>query len=171
MTTDPYPHPEPALAHVLRPGYPPPLAPTTGAAAGGSDAPAGTALSALNVACEEHEDLVLIALGGELDIYTVPDFLERVRRYDPAEVQLVIDLAQVSLLDSAGIGGLVSLRNEAHRAGAQLGLVCPEHQLARLFWATGLRPAFAFGDDLTAVRAALAARRLARPQPTRAVKR
>jgi anti-sigma B factor antagonist len=170
MTTDPYLQPEPALAHVVRPGHPPPLAPPTGAA-GGSNAPAGTALSALNVACEEHEDLVLIALGGELDIYTAPDFQERVRRYDPAEVQMVIDLAQVSLLDSAGIGGLVSLRNDAHRAGAQLGLVCPRRELTRLFWATGLRPAFAFGDDLTAVRAALATRRPARPEPTRAARR
>jgi anti-sigma B factor antagonist len=97
-----------------------------------------------------------------LDIYTAPDFREHLRRYDPAEVQLVIDLAQVSLLDSAGIGGLVSLRNEAHRAGAHLGLICPQRRLTRLFRVTGLSRAFALGGDLTAVRDALAARRLAR---------
>ena len=117
--------------------------------------PTPTALSALSVHCTQHSDLVLVALAGELDIYTTADFRERVRRYDPADVQMVIDLAEVSLLDSAGLGALVSLRNHARRGGASLGLVCPGRGLARLFWATGLRSAFVVGDDLAAVRAEL----------------
>jgi anti-sigma B factor antagonist len=117
--------------------------------------PTRTALSALSVAREEHADLLLIAVGGALDTYTVPVFAEHVDRLEPAEIQLVIDLSGVGLLDSAGLSALVSLRNRAHRDGAQLGLICPR-PLARLFWVTGLRPAFAFGDDLAAVRAALA---------------
>jgi len=71
----------------------------------------------------------------------------------------VIDLSGVRLLDSAGPGALMSLRNEADRAGGALGLVCPCQSLVRVFSVTGLRPAFMFGDDLAAVRAALAARR------------
>jgi anti-sigma B factor antagonist len=117
---------------------------------------AGKPPSALRVTFETLEDLVLVGLLGELDVYTSPAFREHVRRYDPAEVQLVIDLAGVRLLDSAGLGGLVSLRNEVHRNGGRLGLVCPRHELARLFWVTGLRPAFAFGENLAALRVALA---------------
>jgi anti-sigma B factor antagonist len=112
--------------------------------------------SGLSVACQEHEGLILVTLAGQLDIYTVPDFREHLKRYDPAEVQLVIDLAGVRLLDSAGLGALVSLRHHAHRGGGALGLVCPSRRLAGLFRTTGLRSAFAFGDDLAAVRAALA---------------
>jgi anti-anti-sigma factor len=112
--------------------------------------------SALSITCEAFEDLVLVALEGEFDIYTSPAFREHVRRYDPAEVQLVIDLAGVRLLDSAGLAGLTSLRNEVHRSGGRLGVVCPRHDLARLFWVTGLRPAFAFGENLATVRVALA---------------
>ena len=115
----------------------------------------GTPPSALTVTSETFEDLVLIGLRGELDVYTCPAFREHVRRYDPAEVQLAVDLAGVRLLDSAGLGGLVSLRNEVHRRGRRLGLVCPERDLARLFWVTGLRPAFAFGESLAALRVAL----------------
>ena len=144
--------------HVARPRPAPSLAPPAGAA-DPMKTPSAKALSALTVASREHEDLVVIALGGQFDIYTAPDFWEHVRRHDPAEVQLVIDLTQVGLLDSAGIGGLLSLRNRVHRAGAQLGLVCSNRHLTRLFRATGLRPAFVFGNDLTAVRDVLARRR------------
>lgn len=144
----------PLASHALQAS---PLPGSRGVAPAGSVEGAAAKLpSALWVTCETFEDLVLVGLQGELDIYTRPAFLERVRRYDPAEVQLVIDLAGVRLLDSAGLGGLVSLRNEAHRGGGRLGVVCPRHDLARLFWVTGLRPAFAFGENLAAVRFALA---------------
>jgi anti-sigma B factor antagonist len=133
------------------------------AASGGlAPEPAVSPLSSLSIECEAHEDLVLVALEGELDIYTTPAFRQQVRRHDPVERPLVIDLTAVSLLDSAGLGELMSLRNEADRGGARLGLVCPRHRLTRLFRITGLRSAFAFGHDLATVRAALAAPRRGR---------
>ena len=141
------------LAHALEEL---PLPRAEGARAGSATEPAGKLPSALRVTCEELEELVLVGLQGELDVYTSPAFREQVRRYDPAEVQLVIDLAGVRLLDSAGLDVLVSLRNEVRRGGGRLGLVCPRHDLARLFWVTGLRPAFVFGENLAALRAALA---------------
>ena len=143
------------LAHPLQAR---PLPGSRGVPAGSVEETTGKPPSALRVTSETFEDLVLVGLVGELDVYTSPAFREHVRRYDPAEVQLVIDLAGVRLLDSAGLGGLVSLRNEVHRSGGRLGLVCPRHELVRLFWVTGLRPAFAFGENLAAVRVALADR-------------
>lgn len=111
---------------------------------------------ALTVTAEELPDLVLIGLAGELDIYTVPGFRQDVERFDPAEVQLVIDLAEVTLLDSSGLGALVSLLNRARGGQGRLGLVCPHRHLRRVFEITGLRRAFVFGDDVEAVRAGLA---------------
>jgi anti-anti-sigma factor len=111
--------------------------------------------SALHITCEAFEDLVLVHLQGALDVYTSPAFREHVRRYDPAEVQLVIDLTGVRLLDFAGLEGLMSLRGDVLRGGGRLGLVCPRH-LVRLCWVTGLRPSFAFGETLAEVRVALA---------------
>jgi anti-anti-sigma factor len=141
----------PAL-HALPPpdgaDVPPSTAPLVDAAAGLS--------SALHVTSEAFEDLVLVSLQGSLDVHTSPAFREHVRRYDPAEVQLVIDLAGVRLLDPAGLGEFTRLRDDVHRNGGRLGLVCPRHDLARLFWATGLRPAFTFGESLATVRVALA---------------
>ena len=159
MTTDRLPERNrdgPLASHALQAS---PLPGSRGVPPAGSvEAAAGKLPSALCITCETFEDLVLVGLLGELDVSTCPAFREHVRRYDPAEVQLVIDLAGVRLLDSAGLGGLISLRNEVHRSGGRLGLVCPRHDLARLFWVTGLRPAFAFGENLATVRVALADR-------------
>jgi len=111
----------------------------------------------LTVTADERDDLVLVTLGGELDIYTVPTFRHDLERFDPAEVQVVVDLTDVTLLDSSGLGALVSLLNRARGSSRSLGLVCPHRHLRRVFEITGLRRAFVFGDDLEAVRAGLAA--------------
>jgi anti-anti-sigma factor len=113
-------------------------------------------LSRLGVASERRADLVLIALSGELDVYTVHDFWERTRHYDPAEVQMVIDLGGVTLIDAAGLGALVSLCNAARRDRARIGVVCPQRRLQQVFWATGLRSAFVLGPDLATVAPELA---------------
>lgn len=110
----------------------------------------------LDVVTESRDDLILVTLGGELDIYTVGSFRHDLDQLDPAAAPLVIDLTDVTLLDSSGLGALVSLLNRARAGQGQLGLICPHRRLRRVFEITGLRRAFIFGDDLEAVREALA---------------
>lgn len=110
----------------------------------------------LDVTTEARDDLTLVTLGGELDIYTVGSFRQDLDQLDPASSLLVIDLTDVTLLDSSGLGALVSLLNRARAGQGQLGLICPHRRLRRVFEITGLRRAFVFGDDLDTVRAAVA---------------
>lgn len=110
----------------------------------------------LTVKSTNHGELVVLALEGELDIYTVGAFRQESEKIDPGEVQVVVDLTDVTLLDSSGLGALVSLLNRARAADGLLGIVCPQRHLRRVFEITGLRRAFVFGDDLDGVRAALA---------------
>ena len=99
---------------------------------------------------------MILALDGELDIYTVGGFRQESDKVDPSATQVVVDLTDVSLLDSSGLGALVSLLNRARAAGGLLGIICPQRHLRRVFEITGLRRAFVFGDDLDGVRSALA---------------
>ena len=105
----------------------------------------------LEVTTEARDGVTLVVLGGELDIYTVASFRADLERVDPASTPLVIDLTEVTLLDSSGLGALVSLLNRARAGEGQLGLICPHRRLRRVFEITGLRRAFVFGDDLEAV--------------------
>ena len=109
--------------------------------------------SKLSVICRRRRDSVLFRLSGNLDIYTVPRFVRQIEFFDPAEDQLLIDLADVRLLDSAGICALVSLRNRAHRAGRRLGLLGASPRMHRLLGYAGLGSAFTFGEGGTPVAA------------------
>ncbi len=107
--------------------------------------------SRLSVVCRRRRDSVLFRLSGNLDIYTVPHFVRQIEFFDPAADRLLVDVAEVRLLDSAGICALVSLRNRAHRAGRRLGLVGASPRLRRLLGYAGLGSAFTFGEDRTTV--------------------
>ncbi len=110
----------------------------------------------LSVSTKPSDDLVVLSLDGELDIYTVGGFRQESDKIDPGATQVVVDLTDVSLLDSSGLGALVSLLNRARAADGLLGIICPQRHLRRVFEITGLRRAFVFGDDLDGVRTALA---------------
>lgn len=109
----------------------------------------------LDVTLDLRDDLALVTLAGELDVYTVAAFRHDLEEIDPAATPVVIDLTDVSLLDSSGIGALVSLLNQARATGGRLALICPQRRLRRLFEITGLRREFVLADDLPAARAAL----------------
>jgi anti-sigma B factor antagonist len=119
----------------------------------------------LDVAITEHPQHVAFALDGELDIYTVAGFRQELERFDTRHNRLIIDLAKVSLLDSSGLGALVSLLNQSRDSDGQLGLVCPERRLRRVFEISGLRRAFVFGDTEDDVTAALDAERAEQAAP------
>ncbi|MFP5452085.1 MAG: STAS domain-containing protein [Thermoleophilia bacterium] len=110
----------------------------------------------LDVRSEAQGDFMVVTLGGELDIYTVAGFRQDLERIDPGRATLVVDLTDVTLLDSSGLGALVSLLNRVQAANGRLGLICPHRRLRRVFEITGLRRAFVFADDLPSLRAALA---------------
>jgi len=122
-----------------------------GAGVGGTIVP-----MSLDVTTEARDGITLVVLSGELDIYTVSTFRTDLETVDPAASSLVLDLSDVTLLDSSGLGALVSLLNRARAGDGQLGLICPQRRIRRVFEITGLRKAFVFGDDLDAVVAGLA---------------
>lgn len=111
---------------------------------------------ALDVTTDARDEVTLVVLRGELDIYTVAGFRQYLEGIDPTASPLVIDLTDVTLLDSSGLGALVSLLNRVRAGEGRLGLICPHRRLRRVFEITGLRRAFTFGDDLEGVLAGLA---------------
>ena len=101
--------------------------------------------------------MVVVTLAGEFDVYTVAAFRTELERVGQIDRSVIVDLTEVTLLDSSGIGALVSLLNQARHDGGNVGVICPNQPLRRVFEITGLRTAFVFGDDLFAVRSGLEA--------------
>jgi anti-anti-sigma factor len=100
----------------------------------------------LEVAVVERSAFTLIRLDGELDVYTATALRDRMADHDPARRSLVIDLREVTFVDSAGLGVLVSLRNQARQGGRRVGLMCSA-SVGELLALTGLLTSFALDVD------------------------
>jgi anti-sigma B factor antagonist len=80
---------------------------------------------------------------GEVDVYSAPELRERLSELLKASTpSLVVNLAEVSFLDSTGIGTLVAGLNRAVQFGGTLTLVCDHERILKLFRITGLDTVF-----------------------------
>jgi anti-anti-sigma factor len=80
-----------------------------------------------------------VAVKGELDIATLPEFEQVVRSLRSPDLErLVVDLREVSFLDSMSIELLLRLHTELAKAGAELLVVRGPRAVHRVFELTGL---------------------------------
>jgi anti-anti-sigma factor len=103
------------------------------------------ASSALSIVPNRHE--VAVVPAGNLDLPSADDVSEAVVELWTAGFhEVVLDLRQVELIDSAGLRTLLSLRNHAKRNRRGLALVRPRSAAARIFELTATRGLFDWHD-------------------------
>ena len=100
------------------------------------------------MALQEHELAITvrhlgttceIAVGGELDVATVPAFRERMARSLRERPEIaVIDLRACAFIDSQGIQALLAVRRQAEATGTALVVIRPGGPAGRVFTLCGL---------------------------------
>jgi anti-sigma B factor antagonist len=86
----------------------------------------------------------LIELGGEIDLYTAPEFKERmVELIEAGKEHIVVDLSQATFIDSTTLGVLVGGVKRLRPSGGALALVCTDQNITKIFEITGLDRVFA----------------------------
>jgi anti-sigma B factor antagonist len=112
---------------------------------------------------EELKDgLGVVALAGEVDIDTAPQFRLAVKHaIDAGASSLIVDMAQVTFIDSTALGILVSGVRQARQRDGALAVVCTEENINRVFELTGLNRIFAICATREAANKALAEQALA----------
>lgn len=104
----------------------------------------------------ENEDYTLIQPTGELDAYTVGTFREALARLAD-QGDLLIDLSQVSFMDSAGLGALIGGIRLSREAEHAVAVACNKPQLVRLLHTTGFDRIVPVSDSLEEAEDALLA--------------
>jgi anti-sigma B factor antagonist len=90
-----------------------------------------------------QESVAVIALGGEVDVYTSPRLKqEMVDLLNKGITRLVIDLSAVEYLDSTGLGVLIGGLKRARERDGDLRLICDNLRILRIFEITGLTKIF-----------------------------
>lgn len=93
----------------------------------------------LNIETQEHDGYYEIKVGGELDVYTVPE-LEQVLTPIKQEGthDVYVNLTNVSYMDSTGLGLFVGTLKALNKNDKELYIIGASERISRLFEITGL---------------------------------
>jgi len=90
-----------------------------------------------------REDVTVIALAGEVDVYTSPRVKQEiVNLLNGGTNKMIVDLTGVEYLDSTGLGVLIGGLKRARERDGDLKLICDNVRILRIFEITGLTKIF-----------------------------
>ena len=95
----------------------------------------------------EDESSQRLALSGELDMATAPDFEEAMLRALSARRPIVLDLKRLSFIDSAGLWAVTLGHTACRRRGIALSIEPGTGPVRQVFEATGLFDVLPFADS------------------------
>lgn len=90
-------------------------------------------------ACRIENDLtrdasIVFSAAGELDLHVAPELQDRIEAAIEDGARLVVlDLSEVTFIDSMALGVLLGAANQLRRSGGHLRLVVPSRELRRIF--------------------------------------
>jgi anti-sigma B factor antagonist len=100
---------------------------------------------------ESHPPYIVLSVKGEVDVYTAPRLREKlVELVSQGKHQIIVDLEGVDFLDSTGLGVLVGGLKRLRSHDGDLGLVCTQHRIMKVFEITGLTKVFSIHDSVEA---------------------
>jgi anti-anti-sigma factor len=102
----------------------------------------------LTVEISMYGQIAAVALAGELDIATAPALEQKVRELPSAGVaQLMLDLRQLSFIDSTGLRVVLGLADGLAPTGARVVIVRGPEAVQRVFALTGADRELVMIDD------------------------
>ena len=102
----------------------------------------------------EHGGIPVLGTAGELDVYTAPRLREQLLDLaHSGHATVVVDLTEVSFVDSTGLGVLVSGLKRFREAGGDLRLVVTAPQILKVLEITGLSSVFSVHETALAATA------------------
>ena len=103
------------------------------------------------------DELGVVVLSGEVDIFTAPQFKEcLLELLDAGVKRLVVDLSQITFIDSTALGVLIGGVRRVHSSGGAMTIVVTTRPVERVLSITGLDRVFSMHATRDEALAALA---------------
>jgi anti-sigma B factor antagonist len=88
-------------------------------------------------------DAYVIALSGEVDLYTAPEFKQQLLDViGQGSKEVIVDFSDTTFIDSTTLGVLVGGVKRLRPNGGRLSLVCSDRNITKIFEITGLDRVF-----------------------------
>ena len=85
----------------------------------------------------------VIAVRGEIDLFTAPEFKQRMSQpIDDGVQRLVVDLSHTTFIDSSSLGVLIGAHRRLKQRNGSLVVVCDNDTIVKTFKITGLDGVF-----------------------------
>ena len=88
-------------------------------------------------------DAHVVAVKGEIDLVTAPEFKQRVSApIDAGRANVIVDLSETTFIDSSSLGVLIGAHRRLKLRGGSLVVVCDNEAIVKTFRITGLDGVF-----------------------------
>jgi len=108
----------------------------------------------MTAAIREQQGSLVVELGGEIDLDRAPKIRNTLLDCVGRGRDVLVDLSQVTYIDSSGIASLVEALQNAGQAGTGFGLVAVSAEALRVFELARLDKVFAIHPDIDSALAA-----------------
>ncbi len=93
----------------------------------------------------------VVAVTGEVDLFTAPEFKQRVMAPIAAGVEhVIVDLTRTTFIDSSSLGALIGAHRRLKSRGGRLVVACNSEAIVKTFRITGLDGVFRLVDSVEA---------------------
>ena len=96
-----------------------------------------------DIKTEQVDGAYVIALAGEVDLYTAPEFKQQLLDViAKGAKEVIVDFSDTTFIDSTTLGVLVGGVKRLRPTGGSLSLVCTDQNISKIFEITGLDRVF-----------------------------
>jgi anti-sigma B factor antagonist len=89
------------------------------------------------------DDAHVVAVAGEIDLFTAPEFKQRVTApIEAGRTHVIVDLTRTTFIDSSSLGVLIGAHRRLKRRNGALTVVCGDEAIVKTFRITGLDGVF-----------------------------
>ena len=100
----------------------------------------------------------MIAVSGEIDLFTAPEFKQALSvPIDGGIERVIVDLSATTFIDSSSLGVLIGAQRRLKLNGGRLAVVCDNDSIVKTFKITGLDGVFTLVTSLDDARDAVGA--------------
>ena len=106
----------------------------------------------MDLSIHHHDNHAVVSVSGEVDLSTSSQLDEAVVDAIQQDTNhLTIDLANVSFLDSSGLGVIVKALKRSNEASIKFDVVASNERVLKVFAITGLDTVISIYSDLSAI--------------------